>query len=356
MRKKLRKSVWLSVGVLPFLLTACQMVPAEEELPAAPVMQSYEIEEYQLTAVKRGDIFLEKTVRCEYIPANRELLSFTLGGEYIDQVFVTEGQTVQKGELLAELVTSDLEQRIEEQEYALETLRLKEQHARELWALELARLEAAKADFTQISETDEKYYLQVQELEDSAYIEQMKLADLKEELKKRRIYAGIDGTVTHLRQTKSGDRSVEGQLFISLSDMDSVAFTVKGEDAAYFPAGTEAVIRCNGKEYDAMAVAPETLGLTGTNDGKPVAYLQLLQPDPTIEDGTSATIKVVMEASQDTLYLEKKALRSADGKYYVAVLDEEGWKVTKEVKTGLITTEYIEITGGLEEGSLVIIE
>ena len=54
--------------------------------------------------------------------------------------------------------------------------------------------------------------------------------------------------------------------------------------------------------------------------------------------------------------MEKKALRSADGKYYVAVMDEEGWKVTKEVSTGLITTEYIEITGGLEEGSLVIIE
>lgn len=356
MRKKLRKSFWLSVGVLPFLLTACQMVPVEEELPAAPVMQSYEIEEYQLTTVKRGDIFLEKTVRCEYIPANREMLGFMLGGEYIDQVFVAEGQTVQKGELLAELVTSDLEQRIDTQEYTLETLRLKEQQARELWALDLARLEAAKADFSLISETDEKYYLQVQELEDAVYIEKMKLADLKEELNKRRLYAGINGTVTYLRQTKNGDRSVEGQLFMTLADMDSVAFVVKGEDAVYFPIGTQTLIRCNSKEYQAVAVEPERLGLKGSDTGEPVAYLQLMQPDPTIEDGTTAMIKVVMEASQDTLYLEKKALRSADGKYYVAVMDEEGWKVTKEVSTGLITTEYIEITGGLEEGSLVIIE
>lgn len=354
MRRKLRKRLWLSAGVLPFLLTACQMVPVEEELPQAPVIQSYEIEEYQQTAVKRGDIYLEKTVHCKYVPANRELLSFPLGGEYIDQVYVMEGQTVQKGELLAELVKSDLEQQIEQREYSLKVLRLKKQQAEELRVLAVAKMEVSDAGAVQIAETNEKYLLQIQGLEDSIYIEELRLEELKENLRKRQIYAGINGTVTYLRQSKNGDRSVEGQLFVTLADMDSIAFTVDGEDAAYFPVGTEAIIKSNSKEYAAIVVKPETLGLAATDEQ--VAYLQLLQPDPTIEDGASGTIKVVLDVAEDALYLEKKAVKASEGRYYVSVLDEEGWKVTREVKAGLVTNDYIEITEGLKEGDPVIVE
>ena len=353
---KLRKCIWLLSGVLPLILTACQIVPAEEALPDAPVMQSYEVKEYKETAVKRGDISLEKTVRCSYVPTSKELLSFSLGGEYIDQIYVAEGQTVKKGELLAELVKADLEEQIDQKEYSLAVLQLKLQHTEELRKLKIERLEVTKADAVQIADTDREYRLKMQDLEDQIYIEELRLEELRKDLQKRQIYAGIDGTITYLREVKSGTRSVEGQLMMSLADMDSIAFTVTGDGAEYLTVGTEAVIRCNMKDYPAVAVEPAELGQSAEKDGQKVAYLRLLQPDPTIEDGATGTINVVVESAQDVLYLEKKAVKASEGTYYVAILNEDGWKVTREIEVGLVTNDYVEIVDGLKEGDLVIME
>ncbi|MCI9068278.1 MAG: hypothetical protein HFI65_06365, partial [Lachnospiraceae bacterium] len=89
--------VLMAVG-LPLVCASCGIMPEEEELPAAPVIRSYEAEEYQQTTVMRGDMVLTKQVKCTYASARQEKYSFSLGGLYIDKVYVSEGQQVEKGE------------------------------------------------------------------------------------------------------------------------------------------------------------------------------------------------------------------------------------------------------------------
>lgn len=78
---------------------------------------------------------------CTYRPAKSEDLSFALGGEYISAVYVETGQTVKKGQLLAELEQGNIDEQIEAQEYTLSQSQVKLKHAKEDKALDLQKQE-----------------------------------------------------------------------------------------------------------------------------------------------------------------------------------------------------------------------
>lgn len=353
-----RKSLWrisLIAGAMPFLLSACQIFPEEVEVVPAPVLQSYEVKEYKQTVVLRGEMKLEKMISCEYAPTKKELLGFARGGEYIDQIYVTEGQEVKAGDLLAQLVLEDLDQKIAQKEYEVRVLKLKRAHAQEDWAVKAQQYEI-RNDLEGKIKAEADYREQLQGLDDSIYIENLKLADLKEELAHRQIFAGIDGAVTYVKDVESGDRSEEGVSIIIISDMSTASFSVKSKDAEYFPIGTEVTIHAGKKEYKAVAVEPEELGITVEDSEDTPVYLKMEQPDPTLEDGDRGKIYVTLDYREDTLYVYKKAIRTMDGKNFVYMLNDEGLRVSRDVTIGLESGDYIEITSGLEAGDSVIVE
>lgn len=354
----------LTAVFLPLILTGCQLLPKEEEFPAAPMIQSYEAAQYKEATVMRGDLYQTKSIACKYKPVKKESLSFSLGGETIEGVYVTEGQQVKAGTLLAELVQDNLEGQIEELEYRLKVLALEHAHIQENRDLEVKRLDVQYPvedwkDGTYRSkkaEIEENYNKQLQDNEDEQYIEELRLAELTEQLHKCQIRASFDGIVTFAREVTEGQRSVEKQVVVSVADMTSIVFTVSGEDAAYFPVGTEVVITVKKKEYPAVSVDASALGLAETDSDEQTAYLQLLEPDPTLEDGDTGSIAMTLDERLDTLYVDKSAVKTAEGKQFVYVLNEEGLKVMQEVTTGMESGKVIEILSGLAEGNSVILD
>lgn len=384
----------LMVMALPFICASCGIMPEEEELPAAPVIRSYEAEEYEQTTVMRGDMVLTKKVKCTYASAKQEKYSFSLGGMYIDKVYVSEGQQVKEGTLLAQLEQGDLPGRISDGEYALKALEVSRSYLPEHQRLEQERQDAIIADMDgQIKELmvwsenygpeeAERYALidqandvliqqielekqretseeinarQLQEADDALYIANLRLQELKEELRERQIYAGINGTVTYLQKLKEGERSVKGKVVVIIADLDTVVFTVKGEDAQYFPVGTQVTVLCEKKEFPAKAVEPAELGLTQKEGDEEIAYLQLLHPDPTLENGVSGSVQITLDQREDVLYVRKDAIKAAEGAQFVYMLDENGLRILQEVTTGLESGDYVEILSGLVEGDSVVI-
>lgn len=345
-----------SAAAASLLFSACGMFPAEEELPAAPVIRSYESVEYTFATVVRGDMVKTVNVSCEYVPAKKENFCFSLGGERIDQVFVTEGEAVSQGDLLAQLECESYLKNIETQEYELQTLELKREHLLEDHALALRRLDLQDASSIKINETNESYEKQLQSIDDSLYIGRLRLQELQEDLRERQLIAGFDGSVTYAREITGNERSVEGRIVVTVADMDSTAFIVKGEDAAYFPIGTQVTITKNKEIMTAEAVEGAALGLAGSTDDTPIAYLKLDQPDPTLESGDRASIEVVLDSRTDILYLDRDAVKTAEGRQFVYILDENGLKVMHDITTGLVSGNFVEVTGGLSEGDTVILE
>lgn len=357
-----KKRAWLGWLLVPMLCTGCQLMPEEEELKTAPVIRSYEAEEYTQTIVMRGDLILSKKVDCTYVAARQEELGFELGGVYIDKIYVSEGQQVQAGELLAELEYDNLKEEISSKQHDLNVLNVRKTYILENRDLELEALN------TILSEEDEQeqqkqresieqlYEAQLQEVEDSLYIEQLRLDEMQEELKQRQIYAGIDGTVIHVKASEEGERSVSGECVITVADLDTNVFTVGGEDAQYFPVGTQVTVVCGDKEYEAAAVCAEELGIEEQQGEEAAAYLRLSQVDPTLEDGKKGSIELVLDQRSDVLYVDKNAVKTANGEQLVYTLDENGLRTMKTVVIGLVNDKYAEVISGLTEGESVITE
>lgn len=346
MKKKL--ITWFATLLLPILCTGCQLMPEEEMYQEPPVLYSHETKEYHQETVVRGDLTLGTTVTCTYMAAKQEQLGFTIGGEYIDQIYVSEGQQVQKGELLAELVYDNLKEEILEMEYECKVLSLQKEHL----------LENIKLD-QQIEEPEsvaERYAKQLQEAEDAIYVAELRLDELKKDLQQRQIYAGMDGTAVYVKKIKDGSRSTGGENIITIADIDTNVFLVEGEEAQYFTPGMHTTVKCGKNLYEVDVVEAAELGLAESQkDHALTAYLRLSQPDPTLEDGKKGKIEVILETRSDVLYVPKGAVKTADGKKLVYTLDENGLRVMQNVEVGLKTDEYIEIISGLKEGDPIII-
>lgn len=352
---------WLPIVVgTSLMLSGCQILPAEETFPAAPVIRTYEAEEYKLANVVRGDLSTTKTISCSYVPASQESLCFEVSGEIIKDIYVTSGQEVKKGQLVAELETGDLPEEISQLEYELEVLQIQRNYMYESWDAENQLLEAKYDTETdqyqaQKAVVDAKYILKLESNQDSIHIKELKLQELKKDMSKRKLYATMDGTVIYVRSIQEKEASVEERVMVTIADMDSTAFVVKGDNVQYFEIGDEVIITKSKKEYEAVCVDPSLFGLSDS-EKEQKAYFQLVQPDPTLESGNSGQIEVVTDFSEDVLYVNKKAIKTAGGKQFVYVLNADGLRETKDVTVGKEFGNVIEVLSGLSEGESVLLD
>ena len=365
MAERVWKRMTLTAAAMSLLLSGCSILPKEEVFSKRPVFEDYEIENYKTTTVKRGDLTLEKNVQCTYLSVNKEYLSFPTGGEYMEGIYVTRGQQVRAGDLVAQLDQAGLEEKIADGEYRIRELELKEAHLIQNWELAVKKVNAGFYDeikasmddtarLAQIGQVDHEYTKQLQEIRDTLYVEQMKLEELKKERTSRRLVAGIDGVVTFLRDKKGSMRTVEEETLVIISDMGQTAFIVTGEDAALFPVGAEVTVLCNEKEYSTVSVSAGELGIMENISN--TAYLKLLEADPALEDNENGKIVVQQDSRTDVLYVEKKAVKVIDGVTSVYIPNDKGMRKIQEVSVGLECGHLVEITAGLQEGDSVIME
>ena len=374
------------------MLSACQLLPAEETLPPMPVIHAYEVEEHELVTVMRGDLVSTASVNLTYGLAKQQNLSFSVGGLYIDTVFVSNGQQINAGDVLATLEQTDIQAQIKAQRHQLNVLYTESDYLKQSLDMELSLcdglLTSVEQELQQLqasSSTEENtnsvqaqidalllqkqslqdrrssaqstYDQQMVGINDSIYVASLRLHELNSTLKQRQLIAEIDGSVTYVANVEDGQRSVKDKEFITISDLDSAAFITDSEYATYFPAGTEVIITCDKKDYEAVSVDAAELGIEASATEEPThVYFKLKQPDPALEENDHGTITLTLEQRTNVLYVQKKAIRTANGENFVYLLDEEGLRTMQSVTTGLQAGNFVEIVAGLNEGDRVIID
>lgn len=358
-----KQNLWLASLSLLILCNGCGLLPKEAELPRAPVVHEVEDVEHAVTTVMRGDIIVSKNVACQYKPARVESLAFSVSGEYIRGFFVQPGDAVEPGDLLGELVMDDLQEQKAEQDWQLKKLELEHEHTLELQDLDLRKADAAieqasgsdakKQARKNKERTEQRYEEQLKQQEDDLLIQKERIEELEEQIRGRQIYASISGSVTRVKVLNDGDVSKELEKVVTISDVNSSAFLVTGEDAALFKVGDEVLIKYGDEEHEAIVVDPKELGLDGDPE---TAYFSLRIPDPALEEGTKGVVNIVLEKAENVLYVKSGTIKKAGDQSVVYYLDEEGMKRIKEVETGLDNGTYVEIVSGLEEGEEIIDE
>lgn len=350
--------------MLPLLtLSSCALLPEEEVLRTAPLVEPYVGEQFDTVTVERGDLILTENVSCRYVPVQTAKLSFSLGGEYIDQIMVEAGDSVKKGQLLGQLQLEDLENRIEDTENVIAELNLQMNHVRELQQLELRRFEITSRSMEEMekqeafSKLQEDYNVRLGELNDALSLQQLALDTLRADLDERRIFAPFDGTVTFVSNVSDGEMSVFGSHMITLVDSTMSLFRAETEFWNYFSSGDECEIVVDKKTYPAVVTDEESLGLEPTEhaEGKSAfVYFMLKEPSFELEDGDRGRITLMLDQRLDVLHIPAKAVSSANGQPIVYYRREDGMKAYKPVETGLTVGERIEIVSGLIEGESII--
>lgn len=352
--------LFLCIFVMAVTLCGCACLPEEEEEARVELIDSQTEPVYELAQVMRSDVILTKKIYCTYAQSEREDLIFETEGRKVKSVYVHPGDEVHKGDLLAALEMDDLEKEIEKLTYQGKRYRLLISQAEELRDFDLA---AAKRAYEVGQMSFDAYQKREEEISqecaqntadhrDALLVNDRRLAAAIDEREGSLLIAGMDGTVSYVKENLRGSSPSHELPSISIIDAENCAFRMEEEAyAAYFTVGEKYEIKTSsGEIYEA-----EVTGDGYDEEGMFSAVL-LETPfgDAEIPMGSRGAIQITIDERRDVLALPSAVIHKANDRSYVYIEQADGFKAMQYVETGLSTDSLTEITSGLAEGDMVI--
>jgi len=356
---------WTCLLVMLLLLCGCSLLPVEEELPQAPLINTLRQDNFTLGYVERGDLVRIKRFSATYSAVREERLSFSIGGLIFKDILVRVGDTVTAGDPLIQLDQSNLSDQLTDIENSIDSLHLSirqlEQDrdlAMEEQEIRLSYLdEDEQASAASPAEAARSYDKRLRELNDQLHIARMQRETIQAEMEKRVLRAGMDGTISYLRVLRDTDVSSVGEHLVTISDPSSSMFVVKvkEEELPLFTPGMQLSVTVRSDSYPVTVLDPTQL--SGAQPQENTVYLL---PDEKaallLESGNSGSLELELDRREDCLYVNAGAVKTMQGQSFVYYQDENGLRSMKTVVTGFETDAYIEIVSGLAQGEAYIIK
>lgn len=290
----------------------------------------------------------------------------------LEKLHVDVGDTVKKGQLLAEIDASVQQARVEEGKAQLDALRaqLEQQRAE----LELARLKFQRqqrlreADAT----SDDAWQsaratlattrAQIKVLQAQIKQTQSSLEGDQATLGYATIYAPRDGTVVTLeaRQGQTLNANQTTPTLMRIADLSSmtVSTQVSEADVDRLTPGMPVYFNTLGNgeaRYDStlrqVLPTPEEVN----NVVLYTAEFDIGNPDGRLMSGMTAQVFFVVNAADNALSVPAGAVKRDAQGTYVRVMSGKGAPRRQAVKTGVTDRVHTEITDGLQEGQTVVV-
>lgn len=203
------------------------------------------------------------------------------------------------------------------------------------------------------SNVKKQYEAQIEEI-----MVQIKI--LEQNIEQASIKAEFDGVITELN-VHQGSMTQPGVPVVEIQDETSLGIYVEvlAEDAIKTVLGMPFIIYTDdeSRELKINRIYPKaeaTVSELGVEQ-KRVRIEADLEKGMTMKIGSEVDVVIVLEEKNDVLLVDRDAVYEKGQKEYVTVI-EGGKELEKEVTTGLKNDEYVEITSGLSENEVVLIE
>lgn len=326
--------------------TGCSLLPQEEMLPAAPVLEPYYVKEYIKTQVTEGDIIETITIPATYQASKTETIKFpsseTQSGQThmenrkLSDIFVKIGDKVKAGDLVAVLETGTLLEEIENLTNEIELLTLKLKQTKEM-----DRLTAGSS------------YMKIRELEENIYIKNKRLEQWIEEKEACEIRAGMDGMVSYVLDINTQLKSTKDVTILTILDEESCYYEVDSTYSSYFITEEPVLITTDRVTYEGEIFHPSHVSVDTEEE---TIYIKLLIPDFDIPVGSKGYIEKTIHTREDVLIIPSNTIIETKEGYYVYIEGEEGLKSLMKIEIGLIADGKAEVISGLAKGDSIIIE
>lgn len=408
--KPYRLAKAIAVGIVVTALSGCFLLPREEEILEPPLIEPPQIQ-YQTMRVQRGTIEDAFTVVGTFVSNMFYDLHFQYRGGRLKDVYVNVGDEVNRGDLVAELFTFDLEDQIKqkqlqlrraqiardrildevESKYQLSGARMDVELAqirledlrRELEEAELVAsvrgtgqqdVDRLKSDIRKQEIAVEKAQLALERLENNVAINhqlelanldiqaaELELARLEREMDQALLRAPASGIVVYRnRSLVEGEYINAFQNFLRIADPRVLLLRYEGSRAGDFTLGQEVTVELSRRDYRDQEFSG-VVSLTAANvpfeereDYRDTVLIEVNELPDDVEFGDRGSIRVSLARKEDVIVVPRRSVYRYATRRYVQLL-QDGIRVERDVETGLETSTEVEIVAGLEVGEELIL-
>ncbi len=264
----------------------------------------------------------------------------------LEQIFVYEGQYVQKGKLLAEINDSGLKEQLEQLTIQANFAKENFERTQRLWNNNIGseiQFLKSKTDF----ESSQKM------------VEQM-----KDRLAKTKIYAPFSGEVDEIISNQGSSLIPGVSQILRLVNLDKIyaEASVSEKYISYIEEGTEAIVQVPllGKEIKSEII--QTGNFINPSNRTFRVEVPVENIDKKIKQNLDAKIRINIYSKKDAVVIPLRIVREdASGKNFVYVMNQdvkEGVYITSKtfISLGNKNNTEVEVTEGLKIGDMLVLE
>ncbi|WP_235182585.1 efflux RND transporter periplasmic adaptor subunit [Gracilibacillus boraciitolerans] len=329
--------------VVTFLLslTACSLLPKEEQVLAPPLVEPATVE-YDVAEVQSGAIIKRLTGTANFIPVSSENLFYQQSGGRLDMIHVSESDSVKKGDTLIEIDSGNIKDDIQQLEIDFQKADLRVQQL--------------------VEQKSDKYSIEIAKLDKQGL--GLRLSQLREQLAASKIVAPMDGIVTFVTDRKIGETVEAFESIVRVADTTKLQLLYSAINTGVLDeivVGMTVNVSMEGKQMQGGEVVqtpediPEDVAATDSDLYDSSILIRVDLESTEIEVGQNAEIEVVIAKKEDTLLIPKNGLRTSGARNYVQIL-VDNTKREVDIETGIISTTQVEVLKGLDEGDKVILK
>ncbi|WMT86801.1 efflux RND transporter periplasmic adaptor subunit [Pelagibacterium sp. 26DY04] len=330
-------------------------VPEEAAAEAEPVAsepRTMQLHPSEVYTVERSDLTASLNFTGTIQPAQSADISAQVSG-IATAVNVQAGQSVQAGQILAQIDIRDLELQLRQQQATRDSTEVQLEAAEQ--TLERTRSSAERGITPQ--STLDAAIAEVDQLRATLGSLQSQVEQVQTNIERATIRAPFSGTVS-ARMVEPGQVVSSGSVLFSIVDLSRITVDalVPLSGAAQVGIGQTATLSVQGlsnMEFQARVDRISPVAVEGTRSI--TVYLTLENPEASLRGGMFVTGQIVTASSPDALSVPQRALLGEeDARYVLAV--EEGELVRKDVEVTQVWSrlDRVEIASGIEDGDTVV--
>ena len=264
----------------------------------------------------------------------------------LEQIFVSEGQKVKKGQLLAEINDSGLKEQVDQLIIQANFAKENFERTERLWnnniGSEIQYLKS-KTDF----ESSQKM------------VEQM-----KDRLSKTKIYAPFEGEIDEIISNQGSNLIPGVSQILRLVNLDKIyaEASVSEKYIAYIDKGTNAIVQVPLLGREIVSEIVQTGNFINPSNRTFRVEVPIENIDNKIKQNLDAKIKINIYSKQDAVVIPLRIVREdASGKNFVYVMSEdikEGVYITSKtfISLGNKNSTEVEVIDGLKIGDALVLE
>ena len=307
-------------------------------------------ENERLTLVSKYEI--QQTIFNTYIEAQANLKTrknVLILPEFqgtLEKVFVSEGQEVKKGQLLAEINDSGLNEQYEQMVIQAEFAKENFERTQRLW--------------------DNNIGSEMQYLKSKTDYEASKkmVEQMKDRLSKTKIYAPFDGEIDEIISNVGSNLIPGVSQILRLVNLDIIYAEsfVSEKYISFIGEGTEAIVQIPLLNMDYRSSVNQTGNFINPSNRTFRIEVPVENFDNRIKQNLDAKIKINIYKKDDAIVIPLRIVREdALGKNFVYVMSEdnkEGVYLTSKqfITLGNKSEDKVEVTEGLDLGDIVVLE